>query len=262
MNTFSKGVGRFLIPSVVTGVYFFLYFPITILAMFSFNKAKIVYKWKGFTLDWYSELFESAEIWSALKVSLIVATVSVVLSLVMGVLLVWVFNKQFKPLLPLFYTTVMIPDVAVAVGLLTLFTMFYVPLGLTSLIAGHTLIGLGFVVPIVYARFTDLDYRLIEASLDLGATRWQTFFKVVLPLLKPALISAGLLVFIISLDDFLISFFCAGTESQTLSLYIFSMVRAGVSPLVNAMSVIMLIVSVVLVLVFSMFNKNVGLEHE
>jgi spermidine/putrescine transport system permease protein len=132
----------------------------------------------------------------------------------------------------------------------------YVPLGLTTLIVGHTLVGLGFVVPIVYNRFAEIDQRLIEASLDLGATYWQTFFKIVLPLLRPALIAAGLLVFIISLDDFLVAFFCASADSQTLSLYIFSMVRAGLSPLVNALSTFLLLVSCLFVLLFSLISQK------
>lgn len=238
-------------PSLVGGVYFFLYLPIFVLVLFSFNNAKFAYKWSGFTLDWYYELFRSAEVWVALKNSLIVASCSVVLSLIMGCLLVWGLFKRSRILLPIFYITVMIPDVAVSVGLLSFFTLLYVPLGITTLIAGHTLLGLGFVVPILYSCFADLDYRLIEASLDLGATKWQTFFRVVLPLLKPSLIAAGLLVFIISLDDFLIAFFCASSDSQTLSLYIFSMVRLGLSPVINALSVFLLIISCFLVLLFS-----------
>lgn len=242
---------KLVMPSFVGSVYFFLYLPIFILVLFSFNDAKSVYKWSGFTLDWYYELFRSTDVWIALKNSLVVASFSCILSLSMGCLLVWGLFKRSKILLPLFYITVMIPDVVVSVGLLSFFTLLYIPLGLTTLIAGHTLLGLGFVVPILYSCFNDLDYGLIEASLDLGATRWQTFFKVVLPLLRPSIIAAGLLVFIISLDDFLIAFFCASSDSQTLSLYIFSMVRLGLSPLINALSVFLLIISCSFVLIFS-----------
>lgn len=242
---------KIMMPSFVSGVYLFLYLPIFILVLFSFNDAKFIYQWSGFTLDWYYELFRSTEVWVALKNSLLIALTSSVLSLIMGVLLVWGLFKRSKLLLPMFYITVMIPDVVVAVGLLSFFTILYIPLGLTTLIVGHTLLGLGFVVPILYACFHDLDYRLIEASLDLGATMWQTFARVVLPILKPSLMAAGLLVFIISLDDFLIAFFCAASDSQTLSLYIFSMVRLGLSPLINALSVFLLLISCTLVLIFS-----------
>jgi len=126
-----------------------------------------------------------------------------------------------------------------------------VPLGTTTLIVGHTLLGLGYVIPILHARFVELDISLIEASYDLGATQKQTFFSIVLPLLRPALIASGLLVFIISLDDFIISFFCAGASIQTLPLYIFALIRTGASPMVNALSTILLIVSSLLVFLFS-----------
>jgi spermidine/putrescine transport system permease protein len=247
---------KIAMPSFVCSVYFFLYLPILVLVLFSFNDARFVYQWSGFTLDWYYELFRSTEVWIALKNSLIIASCASFLSLVMGVLLVWGLFKRSKILLPIFYITVMIPDVVVAVGLLSFFTLLYVPLGLTTLIVGHTLLGLGFVVPILYSCFDDLDYCLIEASLDLGATMWQTFTKIVLPVLKPSLIASGLLVFIISLDDFLIAFFCAASDSQTLSLYIFSMVRLGLSPLINALSVFLLLISCVFVLIFSSLRNQ------
>jgi spermidine/putrescine transport system permease protein len=118
------------------------------------------------------------------------------------------------------------------------------------LILAHSVLGLGFVIPIVYARFLELDYRMTEASLVLGATPFQTFFKVTLPLLRPSLIATGLLVFIISFDDFILSYFCAGSSSQTLSLYILSMLRSGISPIVNALSAVLLLLSSLLVFFF------------
>jgi len=146
------------------------------------------------------------------------------------------------------------PEIVLAVGLLSLFSFFSVSLGATTLIVGHTLLGLGYVIPILHGRFAEMDANLIEASYDLGATQRQTFFKIVLPLLSPALIAAGLLVFIISLDDFIISFFCAGASVQTLPLYIFTVIRTGASPMINALSTIMLLVSSVLVLALSFFQ--------
>jgi len=140
--------------------------------------------------------------------------------------------------------------------LLAIFSWLVIPLGLSALIVGHTLLGLGFVVPMIHARYSELDKSLLEASADLGASTVQTFFKVILPFLYPALVSAALLVFIISLDDFLIAFFCAGPTSQTLSLYIFALIRSGVSPVVNALSMFMLGVSTLLVLIYSYVSKK------
>ena len=143
------------------------------------------------------------------------------------------------------------PEIVLAVGLLSLFSFFAIPLGSITLIIGHTLLGLGYVIPILHGRFVELDRSLIEASYDLGATQRQTFFAIVLPLLMPALLSSGLLVFIISLDDFIVSFFCAGASVQTLPLYIFAVIRSGSSPMINALSTIMLIFTSFFVLIFS-----------
>jgi spermidine/putrescine transport system permease protein len=118
------------------------------------------------------------------------------------------------------------------------------------LILAHTVLGLGLVIPICYARFLELDERLTEASLVLRATPFQTFFKITLPLLRPALLSTGLLIFIISFDDFILSYFCAGSTSQTLSLYILSMLRSGISPIVNALTAVLLVLSSILVVIF------------
>ena len=150
----------------------------------------------------------------------------------------------------LFYGSVIIPETVLAVSLLGFFSLVSISFGITTLIIGHTVLGLGFVIPMVYARFLELDIRLTEASLVLGATPIQTFFKVTLPILRPALITSALLVFIISFDDFILTYFTAGSSVQTLSLYIFSMIRSGISPVVNALSALLLFISSLMVLSF------------
>lgn len=239
----------------VMSVYFFLYLPIFVVILFSFNNATYPYVWNGFTTHWYQELWYSVEVWDALQNSLIVASSTVMLSLTMGVLVVWYGSQtSLSRFLSIFYGTLAAPEIVLAVGLLTLFATLSVELGFISLIASHTLLGLGYVVPMVDAAFQELNKSLTEASLDLGATRHQTFFKIILPLLMPTLFAAGLLVFIVSLDDFLISFFCSGSSAQTLPMYIFSMIRSGSTPIVNALSTIMLVVSSLLVLGFSLLH--------
>lgn len=246
-----KSMSLYVLPFLAVSTYLFLYIPIFILVLFSFNGGATPYHWGGFSTQWYTALFHSSEIWLALKNTLIIAFTSVLLSLVMAVLYVyWGVSSVLRKMLGLFYAGVALPEIVMAVGLLSFFSFLSIPLGITTLIAGHTLLGLGFAVPIIHARFSELDYTLTEASLDLGATEKQTFFKIILPLLTPALVAAGLLVFILSLDDFLISFFCSGISTQTLSLYIFSMIRLGVSPVINALSTLMLVVSSALVLIF------------
>jgi len=242
----------YFLPTAVAAFYLFLYVPIFVLVVFSFNDNAFTYRWLGFTTDWYTDLFASKEVWHALKNSLLIACATVFLSLTLGSTLIFFGSRAaVQRILLLFYGSLAMPEIVLAVGLLSLFSFFSVSLGATTLIVGHTLLGLGYVIPILHGRFVELDVNLIEASYDLGATKRQTFFYVVLPLLAPALIAAGLLVFIISLDDFIISFFCAGASVQTLPLYIFSVIRTGASPMINALSTVMLVVSSLFVLMFS-----------
>lgn len=249
-----------IVPLIgVFATYLFIYVPILVLLVFSFNSEGFPAPWKSFTMRWYEELFQSVYLWKAFSNSLIVACFSTLISLVIGVLLIFYAAQggRVGRALSLFYGNLVIPETVLAVSLLSFFTLISMPLGLTTLIVAHTVLGLGFVIPIVYARFLELDYNLTEASLVLGATPIQTFFKVTLPQLTPSLIATGLLVFIISFDDFILSYFCAGSSSQTLSLYILSMLRSGVSPVVNALSTLLLFLSSLLVLIFFSLKTRV-----
>lgn len=239
-----------LIISIAT--YLFLYVPIIVLLVFSFNTAAFPSPWESFTLKWYKELFNSIYLWNAFYTSLFVALSATGISLALGVFLIFYAAQGGKigRFLVLFYGNLIIPETVLAVSLLGFFSLMSIPLGVATLILAHTVLGLGFVVPIVYARFLELDKRLTEASLVMGATPVQTFFKVTLPLLRPSLTATALLVFIISFDDFILSYFCAGSSAQTLSLYILSMLRSGVSPVVNALSALLLFLSSLLALTF------------
>ncbi len=232
--------------------YLFLWVPIIVLLVFSFNSEGYPSPWTGFTWKWYQELIHSVYLWKAFGNSLLVACFSTFFSVAMGTFLIFYAAQGGKigRFLTLFYGNIVIPETVLAVSLLTFFSLLSIPLGLATLIVGHTVLGLGFVVPLVYARYLELDYRITEASLVLGATPIQTFFKVTLPQLRPALITSALLVFIISFDDFILTYFTAGSSVQTLSLYILAMIRAGVSPVVNALSAVLLCISSVLVILF------------
>lgn len=252
-NAFGKVGNHFLIGST----YLFLYVPIIVLLVFSFNLEPFPAPWKGFTWRWYQELIASPFLWRAFANSLFVAFSATFISLILGIFLIFYAAQggRIGKFLNLFYGNMIIPETILAVSLLSFFGLIGVDLGLTTLIVSHTVLGLGFVVPITYARFVELDHRLTEASLVLGASPIQTFFKVTLPLLTPSLITSSLLVFIISFDDFILSYFCAGSTTQTLPLYILSMIRTGVTPIVNALSSILLLISAALVVLF--FNlKN------
>lgn len=250
-----EGKNRFsrLIQPVFVGlIYLFLYLPIIVMVLFSFNKSRISVRWEGFSLYWYQKLFQTPEILDALRVSLIVASFATLLSVVIGTLFVvasvW---KKSDYISWIFYGNILLPEIVMAIGILSIFTFFQIPLGYLSLITGHTIIGLGFVIPVVRARFIELDPILTEASLDLGATYGQTFRKVLLPLLMPSLVASSLLVFTLSLDDFMIAFFCSGPKIQTLSVYVYSMIKGGVDPTINAVSAIFLALSSLLILILS-----------
>lgn len=241
---------RLLHPFFVYATYLFLYVPVFVIAMFSFNQSRYSVSWEGFSLKWYFALFSSPEILDALYVSLVVAICSMLLSILIGTSLV-IASKWWRPWLAyvLFYPNIVLPDIALAIGILSIFAFFKIPLGYGSLIAGHTLIGLGFVVPIVRSRFVELDPLLTEASLDLGATNAQTFWRILIPLLRPSLLASALIVFTLSLDDFLIAFFCSSPKVQTLSIYVYSQMKEAVDPSINAISVLLLTFSSIVALV-------------
>lgn len=240
---------RYSLPTFVFLAYLFMYVPIIVLVLFSFNTGR-THVLEGFSLQWYKELFQSVEILEALKNSLIVSFSAVALSITMAVLFVFYGADTFlKKLLYFFYGGLAVPEVVLSVGLLSILSFFSVPLGIMTLIASHTLIGLSYVTPILYSRFMTIDPRLMEASMDLGATRGQTFLKIILPVLYPAILTSALLVFIVSFDDFILSFFCAGAATVTLPMYIFSVIKTGATPVVNALSTLLLTVSSLIVLI-------------
>lgn len=233
-------------------VYLFLYVPIFILIAFSFNTGVYSIDWMGFSGKWYLAVFNSPEAGSALLNSLTVALFAVALSVTLGSL--YVFYGPFaglSSLSHLFYLSLAIPEIVLAAGLLSMFVLIGIPCGLVTLIAAHTILGLGYVIPLVNARLQELDAHLLEASYDLGATKFQTFRYIVLPFLSPSLLASALLVFILSLDDFILSFFCSGPSTQTLPVYLFALIRAGASPMVNVISTLMLLVSAGVVAMFS-----------
>lgn len=244
--------------------YLFLYIPIFVLVLFSFNKGATITRWEGFSLRWYESLFYMPDMIEALKVSLIVACSATFLSLLLGTMFVFA-TKWWRPRFidGLFYPGIVLPEIVLAVCLLSMFAFLRLPLGYQSLIVGHTLLGVGFVVPIVRARFRELDPVLTEASADLGALPQVTFRKIIVPLLAPSLLAAALLVFTISMDDFFISFFCSGADIEPLSIYIYTLVREGLNPSVNAIAAFLLAISSGLILIlcyFKLIDQVIGHE--
>ncbi len=238
----------------------FLYTPIVVLVIFSFNTKGFPSPWQQFTLQWYRELFQSAQLWRSFGTSLIIATCSTFLSLAMTILLIYyqASGGRIKRFIPLFYGNLIIPETVLGVSLLSYFSLLEIPLGFVTLIIAHTILGLGLITPILYTRYRQLDPKLVEASMVLGATKRQTFFKITLPMLKPAIFAIGLLIFIISFDDFILSYFCAGTVVQPLSLYLLSLIRWGISPVVNALSAVLLLISMIFALLFFLAQRKRG----
>ena len=173
---------------LVLATYGFLYLPIIVLLVFSFNSESFPSPWKEFSWKWYQELFHSTYLWNSFLNSLIVSVFSTFISLLLGVFLIFYVAQggKIKNCLTLYYGNLVIPETVLAVALLGFFTLTSIPLGLITLILAHIVLGLGFVIPIIYSRYQELDKRMTEASLVLGATPLQTFFKVTLPLLKPS----------------------------------------------------------------------------
>jgi spermidine/putrescine transport system permease protein len=228
-------------------IFMFMYLPILVLAFYSFNKSPYSASWQGFTLDWYRKLFSDERIILALQNSLIVAFSAVGISAVLGTFMAVGLARYRFPLKKLYlgiaYLPLIIPDIAIAVATLVFLAAFAIPLGLWTIIAAHVVFCLAYVGLVVSSRLSHLNPHLEEAALDLGATPVQAFIKVLLPQLMPGIIAGCLLAFVLSLDDFLIASFTAGSGSNTLPMEIFSRIRTGVKPDINALSVILILVS-------------------
>ena len=228
-------------------MFVFMYLPIVILAVYSVNASRFSSTWEGFSLIWYQKLFSDARIFDSLQDSLTVALVAVGISAVLGTMMAVGLTK-FRFLgkglyRGVAYLPLIIPDIAIAVATLVFLASVGFPLSLWTVIAAHIVFCLAYIAVVVSTRLTNLNPHLEEAALDLGATPFQAFLKVLLPELMPAILSGSLLAFILSMDDLLISSFTAGGGVTTLPMLIFSRVRTGVKPDINALSVVLILAS-------------------
>ncbi len=238
MNSMNSRFLRFLFLAIF---YFFLYLPIIVLVTYSFNKALFPAKWAGATLYWYKSLFHRNDLWIAFFNSMIVSLLSITCSLIFCIACTayTFFYDRFRWFPYSIYATIFVPEIVLAVALLLFFMALSLPLGLTTLVIAHTVMGIGYAFPLIYQRWLDIDRRLIEAAYDLGATKWQTFSTIIFPLLVPTLIGSGILIFILSFDDVLLAYFCGSSESQTLPLILLSMLRVGIAPEFNALATLL-----------------------
>ncbi len=242
-------------------VFAFLYVPIVVLVVFSFNASARVNIWGGFSLAWYGEALRNDVITSAIRVSLIVALVSTVVSVVLGTAVALALDRyRFRGRRALdgtVYLPIVIPDITMAVMLLVFFAEAFkfidsfgprFTLGISTVALSHIAFNISFVCVVVRARLDQFDRTLEEAARDLYATGWRTFRRITLPLIMPGIAAGGLLALTLSLDDVVISAFVAGPGSTTLPVYVFSSIRRGVTPELNAISTLMLTASIALVL--------------
>lgn len=233
-------------------VFLYLYAPLVILVIFSFNANRSVTVWRGFTLEWYAQVFANEEIRRAAVTSLTVAGVATVVATTCATLaaLVLVRGGRFRGKAAasgLLMTPLMIPEIVTAVATLAFFSALGVSLGVGKLMIAHSVFCIPFAYLPISARLQSMDATLEAAARDLYADGWRTFRRITLPLLIPGIVSGAMLAFIISMDDFLITLMVAEAGSTTLPLYIYGLVRVGVTPEVNAVSSVMLLVSVMFV---------------
>jgi len=244
----------------LSSVYLLLYIPIGVLVLYSFNSARFGAEWKGFSLQWYASLWQNTGLRDAavhsLSVSLAAATVSTLIATLTAVSL---YRYQFRgkqTLSGLLFIVMMSPDIVMAISLLILFIVLGIELGFWSLLLAHITFCLPFGVITLLSRLSGFDKRIIEAAYDLGASEFTLFRKIILPLCAPAILSAWLLNFTLSLDDVTISFFMTGPSYDILPLRIYSMVRLGIKPEVNALATIMFLLSLVLILISQLLNSR------
>jgi spermidine/putrescine transport system permease protein len=232
------------------GVYAFLYVPLAVVVAFSFNDSKLNAEWVGFTLDWYRKLAGNGEMLHAAANSLLIALVSSALATVLGTMAGIAMHRFRSRLLPFMtLTPVAMPEILLGVSLLIFFITVFgeESLSLATVIVAHTTFCIGFVAIIVRARLAGMDESIFEAARDLGATPWQTFRLVTLPLIMPGVIAGALMAFTLSIDDFVITFFTAGAGVPTLPLTIYTMIKIAVTPEVNAVSTLLMLLTLTMI---------------
>jgi len=234
-------------------IYLFFYFPIIILIFYSFNNSAFSMVWHGFSARWYAQLFQDTNLQVIALHSLVVGVLAATFATTIGTLAsVALYRYHFygkKLLRSLVFILIVSPDIVMGIALLILFSSLKAPLGFWTLLLSHITFCIPFVVVTVYSRMVGFDKNVFEAARDLGASDFQIFRKVFVPMLLPAIIAGWLLSFTLSLDDVIISYFVTGPDFQILPLQIFSMVRLGVTPEVNALCSVMF--GLTLIIVFS-----------
>jgi len=236
-------------------VFVFLYAPIAVLIVFSFNKTRSTSSWGGFSLDWYGALFEDRQIMKALYYTLLVAALSALISAAAGTAAA-VGIHRMKPrvrrvILALNNVPVLNPDIVTGISLMVLFTALHMTLGFASLLLAHITFNIPYVVLCILPKLRQLPAEVTEAAMDLGATPVYAFCKVVIPEIAPGIFTGLLIAFTLSIDDFVISFFTTGSGVNNLSIVVYSMARRGINPKINAVSTLLFAAVFILLLIIN-----------
>jgi spermidine/putrescine transport system permease protein len=241
-------------------VYLFLYVPLIVVVAFSFNDSKLSAEWVGFTTGWYAKLFANDEMMKAARNSLTIALVASLAATVLGTMAGIAIHRYRSRILPfMVITPIAMPEILLGVSLLIFFITTFgdESLSLATVMIAHTTFCIGFVAIIVRARLAGMDESIFEAARDLGATPWQSFRLVTLPLILPGVVAGALMAFTLSIDDFVITFFTAGAGVPTLPLTIYTMVKVAVTPEVNALSTLLMLITLTLIVVASRVAPDV-----
>ena len=253
-------------PFIMTGVVLgFFYLPILILVVESFNSSRFGGAWRGFSLKWYARLFHEPAIWEAARNTLLIALLVTFISLVLGTTSALALHRFFKSRLQRFhytlvYTPLVVPEILMGISLLMAFVATGVKLGMLTIILAHVTFCISYVALTVLGRLQDFDFSIIEAARDLGASSRTAARRILLPMLAPGLAAAGLIAFTLSVDDFVITFFVAGPGATTLPIRVYSMIKHGATPLINALSTLMLALTFTTVLVSQRLSASGALK--
>ena len=244
----------------LTGIYLFFYIPIIVLIGYSFNDTQYSLVWHGFTWHWYDDLFQDGDLWIAALHSLILGVTAATLATGIGMLAsVSLYRYRFLGrnfLYGLIFILILSPEIVTGAALLILFTLIHMKLGFLTLLLSHTSFCIPFVIVTTYGRLVSFDKNIFEAAKDLGATDGMIFKKIIFPMLWPALAAGWLMSFTLSLDDVIISYFVAGPEYDILPLRIYSMVRLGVKPEINALCSVLFCVTLLLIILAQLALKK------
>lgn len=246
--------------SYLTAIYLFFYIPIIILIVYSFNNAQFSLLWHGFSLRWYEELFSDSSLWLAALHTLILGVTAATVAMgIGGLIAISLYRYEFigrQFLFLLIFILILSPDIVMGISLLILFSFVKIQMGFWSLLLAHITFCIPFVVVTVYARLASFDEYIFEAAKDLGAKDWIILTRVILPLLWPALLAGWLLSFTLSIDDVLISYFVAGPDFEILPLKIYSMVRLGVKPEMNALCAFTFAITLILIVISQLIIRK------